>query len=298
MNVHHLELFYYVAKHGGISRAVRHMPYGIQQPAVSGQLGALERELGVRLFERMPFRLTPAGERLQAFVNPFFDGLGTMAERLRAEQSPVLRLGTAEVALRDYVPAILERLRAQAPGLRLRLLAGLQAELVTWLEQGEIDLAIAPLGSRPPPRLRCRRLLRLPLVLLVPRARRLRSAAELWQTDLKQHPLISMPATESISRKFQQGLRAHGLSWPVGIEAHSLLMISQYAAANQGIGLSVAVPGLLRDRRLRVCPLEDFPPVEMAALWRDEATPLVSAFLAEAEQHLSQLSHAAAARTA
>ena len=45
MNVHHLELFYYVAKHGGISAAVRHIPYGIQQPAVSGQMGALEADL-------------------------------------------------------------------------------------------------------------------------------------------------------------------------------------------------------------------------------------------------------------
>ena len=33
MNIHHLELFYYVAKFGGISEAVRNMPYGIQQPA-------------------------------------------------------------------------------------------------------------------------------------------------------------------------------------------------------------------------------------------------------------------------
>ena len=41
MNVHHLELFYYVAKHGGISQAVRNIPYGIQQPAVSGQVLAL-----------------------------------------------------------------------------------------------------------------------------------------------------------------------------------------------------------------------------------------------------------------
>ena len=37
MNIHHLELFYYVARHGGISEAVRNMPYGIQQPAISGQ---------------------------------------------------------------------------------------------------------------------------------------------------------------------------------------------------------------------------------------------------------------------
>ena len=37
MNIHHLELFYFVVKHGGIAGAVRNIPYGIQQPAVSGQ---------------------------------------------------------------------------------------------------------------------------------------------------------------------------------------------------------------------------------------------------------------------
>jgi DNA-binding transcriptional LysR family regulator len=42
VNIHHLELFYYVAGHGGISEAVRHMPYGIQQPAVSDQVIQLE----------------------------------------------------------------------------------------------------------------------------------------------------------------------------------------------------------------------------------------------------------------
>ncbi len=46
MNIHHLELFYYVARHGGISEAVRNMPYGIQQPAMSGQIIQLEEFLG------------------------------------------------------------------------------------------------------------------------------------------------------------------------------------------------------------------------------------------------------------
>jgi DNA-binding transcriptional LysR family regulator len=52
MNVHHLELFYYVAKHEGITEAVRKMPWGIQQPAVSGQILQLENSLGVKLFQR------------------------------------------------------------------------------------------------------------------------------------------------------------------------------------------------------------------------------------------------------
>src|SRR6184192_463698 len=71
-NIHHLELFYYVAKHGGIAAAVRNMRYGIQQPAVSGQIARLEEALGAKLFNRRPFSLLAAGVELFEFVKPFF----------------------------------------------------------------------------------------------------------------------------------------------------------------------------------------------------------------------------------
>src|SRR5687767_15543970 len=100
MNIHHLELFYYVAKHGGISEAVRNMPYGIQQPAMSGQIIQLEEFLGIALFQRRPFALTPQGEELYAFIKPFFDNLQPMAEKLRGGVPQHLRSGASEVVLR------------------------------------------------------------------------------------------------------------------------------------------------------------------------------------------------------
>src|SRR6516164_11168270 len=82
MNIHHLELFYYVARHGGITEAVRNIPYGIQQPAVSGQVAQLEEYLGVVLFQRRPFALTPAGQKLYAYIQPFFSNLDQIASEL------------------------------------------------------------------------------------------------------------------------------------------------------------------------------------------------------------------------
>ena len=64
MNIHHLELFYYVATHRGVSAAARHIPYGIQQPAISAQILQLEQQLGVALFRRRPFDLTDEGRRV------------------------------------------------------------------------------------------------------------------------------------------------------------------------------------------------------------------------------------------
>ena len=75
VNLHHLELFYYTAKAKGISNAVKIIPYGIRQPAISQQLMKLEEEAGTRLFERKPFALTPAGERLYRFLSRFFDNI-------------------------------------------------------------------------------------------------------------------------------------------------------------------------------------------------------------------------------
>src|SRR5216683_3301253 len=66
-----------------ISEAVRNIPYGIQQPAMSGQVIQLEEFLGVTLFHRRPFALTPPGEELYQFIKPFFDHLQAMADKLR-----------------------------------------------------------------------------------------------------------------------------------------------------------------------------------------------------------------------
>src|SRR5580698_3379308 len=83
MNVHHLELFFYVAKHGGIMPAVRNIPYGIQQPAVSAQVAQLEEYLGTTLFQRRPFGLTAEGEKLYRFIEPFFGNLEKIAGELQ-----------------------------------------------------------------------------------------------------------------------------------------------------------------------------------------------------------------------
>ena len=138
MNIHHLELFYYVARHGGISRAVRNMPYGIQQPAVSSQILLLEQGLGTKLFERQPFRLTREGEELFGFVRPFFENLGPVAERLRKQAAPSLRIGASEIVLRHHLPAVIQQLKQDHPELRLALRSGFQPELEEALTKREI----------------------------------------------------------------------------------------------------------------------------------------------------------------
>ena len=294
MNIHHLELFYYVARHGGISRAVRHMPYGIQQPALSSQILRLEADLGVKLFDRQPFKLTAAGQELLAFVRPFFDNLDAMDVRLRSRVTPQLRIGGSETVLRDYLPAVIQRVRQGHPELRLGLRSGFQPELEAWLQTREIDLALIPLRSRPAAGIRALRLMRFPLVLLVNRKTKFTAAAELWAQGKPRLPLISLPSTESISQLFQKGLKRRRVSWPVAIEASSMELITRYVANGDGVGVSIAVPDLIKHPRVRSLPLDGFAPVELAAVWPGEPTPLIRAVLAEIQRYIGEYWPAAA----
>jgi DNA-binding transcriptional LysR family regulator len=278
MNVHHLELFYYVAKHGGISAAVRKIPYGIQQPAVSGQVGKLEKELGVRLFERSPFRLTAAGERLYNHVQPFFEGLGPLAVELQDASGPELRIGGAELVLRDHLPAVMQRLRARFPKLKLSLRTlGYQAEAEAWLRNGHADVVFAPVYSRAPAGLKQARFTSVPLILQVPAKSPVKAAAELWARKKITEPLICLPPSTGITRDFFATLQKKGVSWHNVIEASSLDLVTRYVANGDGIGLNVLVNPKAKSREVRVLPLEGFAPVTMGALWRGEPTPLVQA---------------------
>jgi DNA-binding transcriptional LysR family regulator len=289
MNIHHLELFYYVARHGGISDAVRHMPYGIQQPAISGQIIQLEDALGVTLFQRRPFALTPPGAELYAYIKPFFDNLASMAEKLRGGVAHHIRIGASEIVLRDHLPGPLRNVRKRFPHLKVTLRTGYHPQLESWLQKNELDLAITLLERKPPPGIQSIPLLKLPLVLLVEKSSRVQKAEDLWKQDKIKETLICLPQNEAIGRSFQEGLSRLGVDWFPGLEVSSMELIEPYVANGYGIGLSVSVPQAKLSPKLRAVPLPDFQPVTVGALWQGKLMPLTRAFLDEWQARARQL---------
>ena len=251
MNIHHLELFYYVARHGGISEAVRNIPYGIQQPAVSAQILQLEDWCGTKLFQRRPFALTPAGEKLYSFIQPFFQNLPAIGVEIRGGATQQIRIGASQIVLRDHIPHVIKEVRKEYPRLKLFLREGPQPELEKLLSGNEIDLAATAIEKRPRPGIHSLRLLELPLVLLVKKSRGIKSVDELWARDRIDEPLLCLPVSEAITRNFQAGLRKLKIDWPASIELSSLDLIRTYVENDYGIGLSVPVPNASLSKKTR-----------------------------------------------
>lgn len=284
MNIHHLELFYYVARHGGIAEAVRNMPYGIQQPAVSAQILQLEDHLGVSLFQRRPFCLTPAGDKLYRFIQPFFLNLDNVAEEIRGGAAELVRIGASDIILRDHLPDIIQRIRHQFPSTKMVLRSGYQPDLVQWMQKQELDLALTLLDKNIPASFQSLPIIRLPLVLMVNRKNKLRNLDELWAKKRIAEPLLCLPPNEMICRNFQEGLRSRGVEWKVTIELSSLELIEAYVENEYGFGVGLELPGRKFSRRVRVFPLDGFPQADFGLIWQGKLTPFLKALMQETQR--------------
>ena len=134
--------FLVTAETGSLSAAARAL--GMGQPTLSRQVAALEAELGVALFDRVPrgLRLTEAGLRLVAHAR----AMGAAAERVSLAatgQAQTLEgnvaITASELVAAYLLPPALAVLRARAPGLTLEIIAANEARD---LRRREADIAL------------------------------------------------------------------------------------------------------------------------------------------------------------
>ena len=289
MNVHHLELYYFVAKYKGIANAVRNIPYGIQQPAVSAQVIQLENDLGTPLFQRRPFELTPAGEELYEFIQPFFENLDSVSENIRGGAAQTIRIGASQIVLNDHLPELLLDVRRDFSNLRPMLRDGIQPQIEAWLLTDEIDLGVTVIDSKPAAELKSEKLIELPMVLLVPKKSKIKSAEEIFNQDRISQPLISLPQSEVLVKVFQAEMRRRKIDWPIGMEMNALNLINTYVAQGFGFGLTLQLPKNRPPTGLKQLPLEGFPEINIGALWRGKLSPLGQALVLRLKQYAKSL---------
>lgn len=265
------------------------MPYGIQQPAISGQISQLEKTLGTKLFHRRPFGLTAAGMKLFDEIERFFSGLKELPDQVRGHATRRLRFAAPATILRDYLPDILHGYKRLDRDFRLTLHDANQATAEELLRKGDIDLAITELEGKPGMSINSCTLVRLPLVLVVPKAIKARTLADFFREELPSQTLISLPPDEVISKQFHAGLRKLGRAWTPAIEVTSLELVDIYSSLGFGVGVSVRIPGTRKKSGLRVLSLRQFPPLTVAALWIGGLSDPAANFLVDVKKLAGRL---------
>jgi putative choline sulfate-utilization transcription factor len=253
-----LVMFEAAARHLSFTLAAREL--GVTQAAVSQQIRALEREMGVPLFDRLHrgLRLTRQGGRLQRAVVTGFEHIASAADDLRSvAQPPGLTLGVTLAVATFWLVPRLAAFRAEHPEVNVHLFATDRGfESVA----DQVDAGIA-FGSGGWAGFHAT-LLRAGEVFPVCSPALLRGRAKLARVEqLLDMPLLSLQDARADTMDWPVWLRSQGIEAaprqrPLQFNSHTVLM--QAALGGQGVALGW---GLLTDDLLArgqlVRPLAD-----------------------------------------
>jgi molybdate transport repressor ModE-like protein len=173
LDLRHLVALKAIADEGSFGRAAERLGY--TQSAVSQQIAALERIVGLRLIERpggpRPISLTEAGRILLRHA----DAIEARLQAAKADMSALeagdagrLRVGTFQSVGARIIPRLLRRFSESHPQVEVVLRESQdESELLEMIERGELDLTFwtLPVAGGP---YEAVEILRDPYVLVVP----------------------------------------------------------------------------------------------------------------------------------
>ncbi|WP_244577824.1 LysR family transcriptional regulator [Hoeflea halophila] len=241
--------FLVTAEEGSLSAAARAL--GMAQPTLGRQVAALEQELGVALFERVGrgLTLTPGGLELMDHVRAMGEAAARMSlsasGRTQAIEGTV-SISASEVDAAFRMPAILARLRQEAPGIDVELVA---TNSESDLRRREADIAIR--NYRPTqPNLVGRRIRDLEgRIYASPAYLDSISNPETPEAVSKAHFIGFNRSGEFITAMARFGLTLTQRNFPLVSESH----LVQWNHVKQGLGIGVmaadigdAEPGVVR----------------------------------------------------
>ncbi|MCR9085679.1 MAG: LysR family transcriptional regulator [Rhodobacteraceae bacterium] len=137
----------------GVTAAAKRL--GISQPALSAQLARLRHLFGDELLvgNAHGMVLTPRAEELRAPLHALLGDLRTLVSTETsfdpAQSTQVFRIGGTDLAHAILMPALLNTVRAQAPGARLAALPLVAGEVARRMDRDELDFAVVTIASAP-----------------------------------------------------------------------------------------------------------------------------------------------------
>jgi DNA-binding transcriptional LysR family regulator len=260
MNLHHLRIFYAIAQRRSITAAAEDLL--LSQPAVSLQLKALEKELGLPLFQRggSKLRLTQAGEVLYRSAVSILhakDEAEQAISELRDGTKGRLILGAGTTGGMYVLPRIVQAYKGLWPATEILFHIGTTDQILEKLLQNVLDMGLAggPIEDR---RFVVEPICTDELVLIAAPSHPIVSLGKVTLKDLAGMPFI-VPETGSRTRQLvERTFRDAGVALRITMQLPGTEGVKRAVEAGLGIGMvsGFAVEAELRTSVLRRIPIE------------------------------------------
>jgi DNA-binding transcriptional LysR family regulator len=244
LNLGQLKVFEAVTRVGSFAAAAQRL--GVTPPAVSLQIRQLERDSGVRLFDRVRrrVRLTPAGQTLERYAQRIIaiaDDAERALQATRQFAAGRLRVVASGTSAAYYVPPLFTELRQRYPGIRMHLdvensqrvrerVLSLEDDLgVLGVETPHADLSFEPLADDS-------------LVVIVPPDHAWARRRHVALSELRDQPLILREAGSATRQLLERRLLPLGVSPQPSMEIASNEVIKRAVEMGNGVGfMSTAI---------------------------------------------------------
>lgn len=283
MNFRQIECFRAVMHTGSMTLAA--LQLHTSQPNVSRAMAQLQRETGLRLFERIAQRVSPTPEAyaLLKEVDRTYVGLQTIrqaADRIRTLGVDGLRIAVTPALGISTVPRVLQVFRGMRPGVPVVVHTADSAMICKWVSSGYCEIGLAAYVALPQ-EVDSELVHSERAVCIVPRAHRLARKRKVAPSDLAGESFISLSppdlARTAIDKVFEPEVRR--------LEIETSLATTICAMVARGLGVSIINPAVLSELALAgVHSLEFSPPIyfecHVVRARQQPAQALVDDFLA------------------
>jgi DNA-binding transcriptional LysR family regulator len=257
MELNELNAFVAVAESGSFSLAAERLY--LTQPAVSKRIAALERKLGVRLFDRIGRKvgLTEGGVQLLPRARRMLDEMADIQRSLSNLSGTVrgtLSMGTSHHIGLHRLPPVLSRFSKEYPEVRLDI-RFLDSETgCSAVERGELELAIVTLPTDPSPNLELTEIWPDPLEFLVRKEHPLGAKPAVTLEELATFPAV-LPGGGTYTRMIlEQALAPRGLDIEIAISTNYLETLKMLVGT--GLGWSLLPRTMIDNDTLVVLDVE------------------------------------------
>ncbi len=297
MEIRQLRYAVAIAKRLNFTQAAEAL--AVAQPALSQQIAALERELGVRLFDRTNRRvsLTDAGRALVARAERILAELDAAAEEMTAYAGGLrgrVVVGTYQSFAEYMLPKLLGRFHKEHPGIEIALREGMADELLAGLLDGTIDVFIGHLHETryaDDPTLVDEPLYEDELVLAVGGGHRLAGRSAVRFEELRDEAFVIFRPGSSITNRLNSLSRAAGFTPHVAFESVDSLTVRALVAEGLGVALFPRLLGNTPGPNVALLSIEPGPVIRRMSLVMRRASYGASAerFIAFLREQMAEL---------
>jgi LysR family hca operon transcriptional activator len=241
MELRHLRYFVAVAETGSLTVAAEKRLH-TAQPSLSRQIRDLEYQVGAQLMIRSArgVELTAAG---RAFLDHArlalaqVEAAGEAARRAARPAKPSFALGFLTGQEMDWLPEALRILKDELPNIEVTVSSQYSPDLADALTRGKLDVAF--LRPEPgSPDLVFRRVVKEPLVVVLPSDHRLAARDAIDPDDIAGETFISVSKTAPVLRVvIDEYLKRSGVDINPAHEADNLAVAISLVASTRGVAL-------------------------------------------------------------